>query len=95
MTDQGASGGANGDAGRLLDAAARARLAVGLADLFLPKRLRLNEWQRETTAALLTRLIRSIEEGRSPSHDLLLRIQDFMRRKDAEAAAATPQEDAA
>ena len=45
-------------------------------------------------------LIKSIEDGRSPSHDVLLRMQEFMRRKDAEleaeeAAAAAPQEDAA
>jgi uncharacterized protein (DUF2336 family) len=62
MTDHGTGGGANGDAARLLDAAARGRLAVALADLFLPKRLRLSEWQRETMATLLTRLIRSIED---------------------------------
>ncbi|WP_332811566.1 DUF2336 domain-containing protein [Sphingomonas sp.] len=62
MTDHGTSGGTNGDAARLLDAAARARLAVGLTDLFLPRRLRLSEWQRETMATLLTRLIRSIED---------------------------------
>lgn len=52
----------NGDAARLLLAAARERFAVAATDLLLPEQVRLSEWQRLTAAALLTRLIRSIED---------------------------------
>ena len=41
-------------------------------------------------------LIKSIEEGRSPSLDTAQRIADYMARKDAEAAQdADPERDAA
>jgi uncharacterized protein (DUF2336 family) len=61
-----AEGGMNGrdnqsDAARALLAAARERFAVAAADLLLPDRARLTEWQRLTAAALLTRLIHGIE----------------------------------
>lgn len=42
--------------------AARERLAVAAADLFLPNGLRLTEWHRSTMSALLVRLVRSIED---------------------------------
>ena len=50
------------DAARLLLAAARERFAVAAADLLLPDRARLTEWQRLTAAALLTRLVRGLED---------------------------------
>jgi uncharacterized protein (DUF2336 family) len=50
------------DAARLLLAAARERFAVAAADLLLPDRARLTEWQRLTAAALLTRLVRGVED---------------------------------
>lgn len=58
---EGASG--RSDAARLLLAAARERFAVAATDLLLPERARLTEWQRLTAASLLTRLVRSIEDG--------------------------------
>lgn len=62
-----AEGGTNGrdihdDAARALLAAARERFAVAAADLLLPESARLTEWQRVTAAALLTRLVRGIED---------------------------------
>lgn len=51
------------DAARLLLAAARERFAVAATDLLLPQAARLTEWQRLTAAALLARLIRSIEDA--------------------------------
>lgn len=51
-----------GDAARLLLAAARERFAVAATDLLLPEQARLSEWQRLTAAALLTRLVRTIED---------------------------------
>ncbi|MDQ8757949.1 DUF2336 domain-containing protein [Sphingosinicella sp. LHD-64] len=51
-----------GDAARLLLAAARERFAVAATDLLLPDRARLTEWQRLTAASLLTRLVASIED---------------------------------
>jgi uncharacterized protein (DUF2336 family) len=50
------------DAARLLLAAARERFAVAATDLLLPDRARLTEWQRLTAAALLTRLVRGVED---------------------------------
>ena len=50
------------DAARLLLAAARERFAVAATDLLLPDQARLTEWQRLTAAALLARLVRSIED---------------------------------
>jgi len=50
------------DAARLLLAAARERFAVAATDLLLPDRARLTEWQRLTAAALLTRLVRGLED---------------------------------
>ncbi len=54
--------GTQGDAARLLLAAARERFAVAATDLLLPDRARLTEWQRLTAAALLTRLILGLED---------------------------------
>jgi uncharacterized protein (DUF2336 family) len=54
---------AQGDEARLLLAASRERFAVAAADLLLPERSRLSEWQRSTASALLQRLVRSIEES--------------------------------
>jgi len=51
-----------GDAARLLLAAARERFAVAATDLLLPDQARLTEWQRLTAATLLSRLVRSIED---------------------------------
>ena len=62
MAETGAYGrGRQSDAARLLLAAARERFAVAAADLLLPDAARLSEWQRLTAAALLARLIHSIE----------------------------------
>jgi hypothetical protein len=55
-------GDARGDAARLLHAAARERLKVAVADLFLPAQLRLSEWHRTTMTALLDRLIGTVED---------------------------------
>jgi uncharacterized protein (DUF2336 family) len=55
------SGGETGGAAQLL-ASARERLSVALADLALPDRLRLTEWQRTIIAALLAGLVRSVED---------------------------------
>ena len=62
-----AEGGSNrperqSDAARLLLAAARERFAVAATDLLLPDQARLTEWQRLTAAALLTRLVRGLED---------------------------------
>lgn len=63
MAETGANGrGKQNDAARLLLAAARERFAVAATDLLLPDQARLSEWQRVTAAALLTRLIHSIED---------------------------------
>ena len=53
----------NGDAARLLLAAARERFSVAATDLLLPETSRLTEWQRLTAAALLGRLVRTIEDA--------------------------------
>jgi hypothetical protein len=50
------------DGAARLVAAARARLAAAAADLRLPERDRLSEWQRRTVASLLARLVRSVED---------------------------------
>lgn len=50
------------DAARLLHAAARERVAAALADLFLPESLGLSDEYRTTMAALLARLVRSVED---------------------------------
>ena len=52
----------NGDAARLLLAAARERFSVAATDLLLPEQSRLTEWQRLTAAALLVRLVRTVED---------------------------------
>lgn len=63
MAESGSNGRGNqSDAARLLLAAARERFAVAAADLLLPERARLTEWQRLTAAALLTRLVHGIED---------------------------------
>ena len=63
MAETGSNGRGNqSDAARLLLAAARERFAVAATDLLLPDLARLSEWQRLTAAALLTRLIHSIED---------------------------------
>lgn len=54
--------GGTGDAARLLLAAARERFAVAATDLLLPEQARLSEWQRLTAAALLSRLVRTLED---------------------------------
>src|SRR6185295_1123983 len=66
------------DAARLLLAAARERFAVAATDLLLPDQARLTEWQRLTAAALLTRLVRGLEDelrfrlaARFESHEAL------------------------
>lgn len=53
----------NGDAARLLLAAARERFSVAATDLLLPETARLTEWQRITAANLLSRLIRTVEDA--------------------------------
>src|SRR5688500_14236833 len=53
---------AKGDAARLIDAAVRRRFAAAISDLFLPRGLRLTEWQRSTMALLISRFIRTIED---------------------------------
>jgi hypothetical protein len=50
------------DDARLLHAAARERLAVAAADLALPERLRLSDWQRTTVSALHAKLVRTVED---------------------------------
>lgn len=63
MAGQGVNGrNGQGDAARLLLAAARERFAVAATDLLLPDAARLTEWQRLTAAALLGRLIACIED---------------------------------
>ena len=63
MSDEGRERRETGtDAARLLLAAARERFAVAATDLLLPEQSRLSEWQRLTAAALLSRLVRSIED---------------------------------
>lgn len=52
----------HGDAARLLHAAVGRRLATAVTDLFLPGEHRLTEWHRTTMAALLDRLLRSVED---------------------------------
>ncbi|HEX8258343.1 MAG TPA: DUF2336 domain-containing protein [Allosphingosinicella sp.] len=53
----------NGDAARLLLAAARERFSVAATDLLLPEASRLTQWQRITAAALLVRLVRTAEDA--------------------------------
>jgi uncharacterized protein (DUF2336 family) len=63
MAETGAnSRGNQGDAARLLLAAARERFAVAATDLLLPDQARLSEWQRLTAAALLSRLVHGLED---------------------------------
>ena len=63
MSDQRPTGyqGRQDDA-RLLHAGARERLAVAAADLALPERLRLSDWQRTTVSALNAKLVRTVED---------------------------------
>lgn len=51
------------DAARRLLAASRERFNAAVTDLLLPEEARLSEWQRLTAANLLTRLVRSVEDG--------------------------------
>lgn len=78
-----AANGSNGqgDAARLLLAAARERFAVAATDLLLPDAARLTEWQRVTAAALLSRLIACIED------DLRTRLAAHFAGDDGAAAA--------
>lgn len=73
--------GGNGDAARLLLAAARERFSVAATDLLLPSQARLTEWQRLTAAALLVRLVRTVED------DLRARLADRFGDHDALHAA--------
>lgn len=50
------------DEARLLHAAARERLLIAAADLSLPERLRLSDWQRSKASSLWSKLIRTIED---------------------------------
>lgn len=70
-----------GDAARLLLAAARERFAVAATDLLLPEAARLTEWQRVTAAALLGRLIACVED------DLRTRLAAHFADQDGVAAA--------
>ncbi len=72
-----------GDAARLLLAAARERFAVAATDLLLPDAARLTEWQRLTAAALLVRLIACIED------DLRARLATRFADEEGVAAALT------
>jgi uncharacterized protein (DUF2336 family) len=62
MSDQRLTKGDKGDDARLLQAAARERLSVAVADLALPEKLRLSDWQRSTVSALLAKLVRTVED---------------------------------
>ncbi len=62
MSDERLSGPRARDEARLLHAAARERLSVAVADLGLPERLRLSDWQRATASALHSKLVRTIED---------------------------------
>lgn len=73
--------GGQGDAARLLLAAARERFAVAATDLLLPDAARLTEWQRVTAAALLSRLVACIED------DLRARLAQRFAGEDAVVAA--------
>ena len=53
---------ASNDDARLLHAAARERLSVAVADLTIPEKLRLSEWQRAAVAGILSKLVRTIED---------------------------------
>ena len=61
MSDLRPSAGEVDGAAQLL-ASVRARVAAAAADLALPDRLRLTEWQRTTVSALMARLVRTIED---------------------------------
>lgn len=78
-----ASGNSNGtgDAARLLLAAARERFAVAAADLLLPEQTRLSEWQRLTAAALLSRLVRTVED------EMRVRLAERFAREESLHAA--------
>ncbi|MGE0179838.1 MAG: DUF2336 domain-containing protein [Sphingomonas sp.] len=75
--------GGQGDAARLLLAAARERFAVAATDLLLPDAARLTEWQRITAAALLSRLVACIED------DLRSRLAGHLAGQEAAVAALT------
>lgn len=51
-----------GDGAAQLLASVRARVSAAVADLALPDELRLSEWQRTTIAALVVRLVHTIED---------------------------------
>jgi uncharacterized protein (DUF2336 family) len=82
MAGQGVNGrNGQGDAARLLLAAARERFAVAATDLLLPDAARLTEWQRLTAAALLGRLIACFED------DLRTRLAAHFAADDGVSAA--------
>ena len=91
MSDQRMSqGDARGDAARMLHAAARERLKVAVADLFLPAHLRLSERHRVMMTALLERIVRSVED------DLRAGLsRNFPARTHPELHAALTSEDIA
>ena len=85
MSDQRPSRSDKGDHARLLQAASRERLSVAVADLALPEKLRLSDWQRTTVSALLAKLVRTIEDELRTS----LADAPLAKRHDALHAALT------
>jgi uncharacterized protein (DUF2336 family) len=85
MSEQRLSKGDTGDDARLLQAAARERLSVAVADLALPEMLRLSDWQRATVSALLAKLVRAIEDELRTS----LAQSQLVKEHDALHAAIT------
>jgi len=83
MSDQRLNKSDKGDDARLLQAAARERLSVAVADLALPEGLRLSDWQRTTVSALLAKLVRTIED------ELRASLAETLLAKDHEALHAT------
>ena len=88
MAEAGSNGRGKSDAARLLLAAARERFAVAATDLLLPDSARLSEWQRLTAAALLTRLIHSIEDDLRAR--LAVKFEDYPAVHAALSSARVP-----
>jgi uncharacterized protein (DUF2336 family) len=89
MAETGSSGRERqSDAARLLLAAARERFAVAATDLLLPDQVRLTEWQRLTAGALLTRLIRGLEDAMRAR--LAIRFEDHGPLHAALSSARVP-----
>ncbi len=65
------------DGAARLAASARARLDAAAADLHLPQRDRLTEWQRRTMLALLDRLIGSVEDDLRSALAARLPAEDY------------------